>query len=131
LCDEEEYEVNLENTIKSLPNRADKAIGSIVFYPWYGLEKLICKDSGNNWIKYPNNHAPLEFEDDRLYGVVNDNTITYYTYKNGGLVNHTSMNRHHTLRKNYESNITLAKNWLFGSAIQYSEDYQYCYYHFR
>lgn len=131
LCDEEEYETNLENTLNSLVNRSDRAMGSIVFYPWYGLEKLICKDSGGNWIKFPNNHVALEFEDARLYGVVDGNTITYYTYKNGELVSHTAMNRHHSLRKEYESIITLSKNWLFGSAIQYHEDYQYCYYHFR
>lgn len=131
LCDSDAYEANLENTLNSLIDRSCVATGSIILYPWYGLEKLICKDSNNNWIKYPNNHISLEFEDNRLYGVVNENKITYYTYKNGDLVNHTAMNRHHSLRKEYELNITLAKNWLFGSAIQYSEDYQYCYYHFR
>lgn len=131
LCDEEEYELNLESTFNSLISRTNKAMGSIVFYPWYGLEKLICKDSNNDWIKFPNNHVALAFENDRLYGVVEGNSITYYTYTNNELVEHSAMNRHHSLRKSYESNITLAKNWLFGSAIQYSEDYQYCYYHFR
>jgi hypothetical protein len=111
-----------------LADRSDKALGSIVFYPWYGLEKLI-EETPDGWRKYPNGHAELTFEEGRLYGKVENEEIFYYQYSNGALKEYVNMNRHHSLRKNFEKNITLSKNWMFGSAILYSEEAdKFCFY---
>ncbi len=53
ICDEDKYKSNLIETISSLPDRNDKAMGSLVFYPWYGLETLIEQDDEGNYHKYP------------------------------------------------------------------------------
>lgn len=128
ICDEEEYKPLLKLAFESLADRSDKAIGSIVFYPWYGLEKLIEKKNGV-WKKYPSAHAVLNFEDGRLYGEVVNSEIVYYRYLNDELRPYTEMNRHHTIRKDFEKNVTLSKNWMFGSAILYSEEAdKFCYY---
>lgn len=150
ICDEDVYEANLIECVRSLPDRTGKVLGSIVMYPWYGLETLICNDNGV-YRKYPigkwkdvndievgsrnfyNNSVTVNFVSGKLYGVVDENNaITYFTGTDSGLLEHTAMNRHHLLRKRFESDITLKKNWMFGSAIQYvSEEYKYCHYYFR
>ena len=53
ICDEEEYKEELVKCINSLPDRSHNTIGSILLYPWYGLETLICKDDSGAWKKYP------------------------------------------------------------------------------
>ena len=83
-------EASIINTISTLPSRKEKATGSIIFYPWFGLETLIELNEGE-YYKYPylpdntgnyNNvnsmHYPwnyddegnYKFEDGRLYGIV-------------------------------------------------------------
>lgn len=100
LCDEEEYQNRLVDAISSLPSRKGKAFGSIIFYPWYGLETLIEKVN-DNYYKYPympdnkgnyshesnpyrswvyNEDGTYKFEDGRLYGVVNQGTNTKVKY---------------------------------------------------
>ena len=130
ICDNEEYELPLEMALDSLADRTDKAIGSVVFYPWYGLERLIQKNAQTNeWEKYPCAHATLSFQEGALYGVVDQGEIIYYRYASEELYEHTAMNRHHTLRKRFERDITLKKNWMFGSAILYSDEAdKFCYY---
>ena len=39
----------LSALLNSLPNRAGQALGSIVLYPWYGLETLIYEADGNHY----------------------------------------------------------------------------------
>lgn len=81
--------------------------------------QLVCEGSLSYQIK-PNT----------LYGLVKNNQITYYVGSADGLVEHVAMNRHHTIRKQLE-NQTIFKNWMFGSAIQYHDEYKYCHYYFR
>lgn len=58
MCDNEK---SMKNTISSLPNRTDAATGSVIFYPWFGLETLIEEttvvdengDSYTKYVKYP------------------------------------------------------------------------------
>lgn len=121
VCDDDAYKDNLIACMRSLPNRGATSTGSIILYPWYGLEVLICKDTEGNYIKYPTGFSVLTFEEGRLYGVVEDGSITYYTFEGGSLQLHTAMNRHHALRKRLETDICLKKNWIFGSAIMYDE----------
>ena len=145
ICDEDAYYANLIECVRSLPDRTGKALGSIVMYPWYGLETLICDDNGT-YRKYPigtyshydgstkndmNNSKTVSIVDGKLYGVVNGDSISYGTGNGTEVVPHTAMNRHHTIRKNLEKSYTLSKNWMFGSAIQYHDDYKYCYHYFR
>ena len=128
LCDNSQYELPLKAAMESLYDRSNTSIGSVVFYPWYGLEVLVEKKSGE-WKKYPSAHSELKFEEGQLYGEVVDNEIFYYHYTNGALVPHIEMNRHHSLRKALERDITLSKNWMFGSAILYSDEAdKFCYY---
>lgn len=131
MCDSDRYRENLLACMNSLPNRRLSATGSIILYPWYGLEVLICKDSEGNYIKYPVGWSQLSLEDGRLYGVVENGTITYHIYKNNQLTPYEVMNRHHSLRKELEDVVCLNKNWIFGSAIMYSDDWQYCTWDFR
>ena len=146
ICDEDKYLAELESCIESLPNRKDRALGSIILYPWYGLETLICEVDGqykkypiDTWTHFDGNQRPsywadkqLNLVENKLYGVVSSKgQITYYIYKQGDLAIHKDMNRHHNLRKNLELEQTLKKNWMFGSAIQYHNDYNRCYHYFR
>lgn len=134
ICDKDEYLKNLKICISKLPNRSARSVGSIVFYPWYGLETLIYKEADGSYTKYPS-HNEYSLVEGKLYGVVKDNLITYYTYVNGQLKEYTAMNRHHRIRKQLETvwdNGCLNKNWLFGSAIRYSpDDWKLCYHYFR
>ena len=54
ICDNDDYRDNLIECMNSLPDRNGKSIGSILLYPWYGLETLICKVD-NEYKKYPQN----------------------------------------------------------------------------
>lgn len=68
----------------------------------------------------------------KLYGLVENDNITYYTGESdSSLREEEVMNAHHSLRKDLEKDITLNKNWMFGSAIQYHEDYSMCYHYFK
>ena len=98
ICDNEEYKQNLIDTINQLPDRSNQALGSIILYPWYGLEVLFCscgQDENNNTIykKYPvekwtdtenvehdtySSKQDFEFNDDVIYGKVVENNIEYY-----------------------------------------------------
>ena len=147
ICDSDDYKDELVKCIESLPDRSEDVIGSILLYPWYGLETLVCRDNGA-WRKYPiekwvdndgterktySSKMELTKDTSKLFGeVLEDNTIEYFTWgNNGNRIIHTSMNRHHRLRKELENTLTLKKNWMFGSAIQYEEEYKYCHYYFR
>lgn len=48
LIDENKYS-NLKAVLDKLPSRTDKSLGSVVLYPWYGLETLIYKADGNHY----------------------------------------------------------------------------------
>ena len=144
LCDEDAYKENLIATINSLPDRTDKAMGSIIFYPWYGLETLIEEIDGKYYkypylpnergnVNHPNNpnrnfvyddNGSYKFYANKLYGVVSNGDIVYYTRNadNTALENHTIMNYHHQTRKTDLEPLSLVKNWLFGSAIMYEPD---------
>ena len=52
-CKHDNSDGKLKECIETLPNRADKNMGSIIFYPWYGLETLIEQYDGGNYYKYP------------------------------------------------------------------------------
>lgn len=134
ICDDVKYITKLRQAITSLPNRTGRAMGSIVFYPWYGLETLIFDEVGT-YTKYPS-HKEYTLTEGTLYGIVDQETknISYCTYTNGEMIAHEAMNRHHQLRKEFETSYKggcLKKNWLFGSAIQYHDDYRLCYHYFR
>lgn len=131
ICNEDRYKNNLYTCMNSLTDRFMCSTGSVILYPWYGLEILICKDANQQYIKYPVGYSKLAFEEGRLYGVVENNIISYYTYSNSELVEHSAMNRHHSLRKELENEICLKKNWVFGSAIMYSDDWDSCSWDFR
>lgn len=186
LCEDE---AGVRAVIENLPSRASRAIGSIIFYPWYGLETLIeqttVTDSEGNanlkYVKYPyypeekanfshpeNPHHSWLYdsasnyllEEGRLYAIVSrgdangstntsdaeeatsntpdkilcygaftaneaeDGTVTY------SLQEHTKLNNYHAIRKAAESD-ALPKNWVFGSAIMYSDDWEKCPWDFR
>ena len=134
LCDEKKYVTNLRQTITGLVDRVGKPMGSVVFYPWYGLETLIFDEVGT-YTKYPS-HKEYTLTEGTLYGIVDQETknISYCTYTNGEMIAQEAMNRHHQLRKEFETVYNggcLKKNWLFGSAIQYHDDYKLCYHYFR
>ncbi len=165
-------------TVESLPNRREKAMGSIIFYPWHGLEILIEEVAetdgdgnvtGTKYVKYPyepespaNFSCPSNphyswlydsdgnylFEPNRLYGIVQrgttaagpDSIIRYGEYKavdsNGAnpvyaLVTNEEISNFHTVRRNALEPISLAKNWVFGSAIMYHSDWAKCPWDFR
>lgn len=95
MCDSLE---SMQKCVESLPNRTGKAMGSIIFYPWYGLETLIEKkqetidgvevtkyykypylsgEPGNiNHPENPNRHYAYDsegnykFYNNKLYGIV-------------------------------------------------------------
>ena len=48
LEDENNY-TQVKNLMEQLPDRTDKSLGSIILYPWYGLETLIYKADGNHY----------------------------------------------------------------------------------
>lgn len=134
ICDDDTYIDNLTFCMNSLTDRCMSATASIVLYPWYGLEVLICKDpeDDSRYIKYPSGHVELVPEDGRLYGIVDSDTITYCIYEDGEYREYPEMNRHHQLRKQLEKDICLKKNWIFGSAIMYDEnDWARCPWDFR
>jgi hypothetical protein len=131
MCDNDDYMESLVQCMDSLTDRFMAATGSIILYPWYGLEVLVCKNGVDSYVKYPNGVDELELQPGTLYGVVENNEITYYTYEPWNMIEHTSMNRHHTVRKQLEQNICLRKNWVFGSAIMYSDDWDNCTWDFR
>lgn len=126
MCDNESL---MKKCVETLPDRKDKAMGSIVFYPWYGLETLIEEVNGK-YYKYPHTNIPSDIKGNpnseeltivststKLYGVVKNNQIVEYRK---GLAPYVAMNKHHSIRKSLEEN-SLPKNWLFGSAILYAE----------
>ena len=123
ICDDDNYANNLAFCMSSLPDRCVTSTGSIILYPWYGLEVLICKDlqDSSKYIKYPSGYSELVPENGRLYGIVDGDNITYCVYEGGEYKEYSEMNRHHRLRKRLESDICLKKNWIFGSAIMYDE----------
>lgn len=111
LCDDSEA---IKATINSLVDRAKTSTGSVIFYPWFGLETLIEEYSGT-YKKYPylpdnvgnysnpssmhyswiyNSNGSYKFEEGRLYGVVSlqtgadnrDEIKQYRVYKNGQLL---------------------------------------------
>lgn len=123
----------LNELFDSLPDRAGKSIGSIVTYPWYGLEKLICIDDNGDYAKYPNTYAfaKLNYVQGALYGLVKEDANgkeyieSYFRCVdavNKQLELDAEVNMHHTNRKRLEKEYALKKNWVFGSAIIYDEE---------
>ena len=176
ICDDDEYLENLKETIKNLPDRINDSMGSIIIYPWYGLEVLIEQDENDSsYWKFPrqdipdNGETPVNcnpsfkintFQPNQLYGICsgtkpyadsqgnnyseyrrknglfyNPDIIYYWGNENGQGINYAQeVNRHHSIRKNLETNWNggcVHKHWVFGSAIQYSNDYEKCYYYFK
>lgn len=168
-----ESEQGMKDTVTSLPDRTNMATGSVIFYPWIGLETLIQEitetdENGadsTRYVKYPyepaekanfshpdNPHyhwlyenGSYKFEENRFYGIVSreatgDRIIGYGVYLNGELVKADSENcpeqfRKHQAYQNLRRNVlewgTLAKNWVFGSAIMYHADWEKCPWDFR
>jgi hypothetical protein len=40
----------IREVLDTLPNRTNKALGSVILYPWYGLETLIYRADGNHYL---------------------------------------------------------------------------------
>lgn len=220
----------LLDLMDQLDSRLTKSIGSIVLYPWYGLETLVYKADGYHYkaqtydftsaptsatakvkkgvvCKYPRRlrfvspyndnrsnyksgnfdfgvsprNTPGEWYTDeplseviysssdqedthrslnevvdgfefksgsetsilyafiRGYGIndptknsdVKDQSLDYYQVTRGKTLVRHPLTKYNELRKALEKDITVNKNWFFGSAIQDTEDYQYCPYYFK
>lgn len=134
-------EIELTKTFSNLTDRANKAFGSIIMYPFYPLGVLVYK-SGNTLTKYPNkidnsDGTPIEVSvsvdpiEGQLYRDMNETVVKWYKYENSEFVDQTEQNSLINLRIEME-NITLPLGWLFGSAIQYDEaEYAKCDYFFK
>lgn len=133
-------EIELTKTFSNLTDRANKAFGSIIMYPFYQLGVLVYK-SGNTLTKYPNmidnsSGSPVEITtpvtpvEGKYYRDMTSDTVSWYKYENSEFVPQTEENLLLNLRIKME-NITLSLGWLFGSAIQYDEaEYAKCDYFF-
>ena len=147
ICDEPTHKENLITLMKQLHDRKKSALGSVIIYPWYGLEILLEEVNGK-YYKYPyipdseyninNKNNPnyskiydsndnYVFKADALYGIVANDTITYYRRdaNNEELVAADDINTYQNLRKDLET-ITLPKNWVFGSAVLYDDEAKKC-----
>lgn len=134
-----ELNAKLDALIDSLPNRADSRHGSIVLYPYYGLEVLLFNDK----TKYPTGET-ITLNPDKIYGLIQcnksewDNMTTRQRintdivyYRSGADQSYVEqLNFGNSLRKKYEPKL-FSKNWFVGSAIEYHEDWELCYWPFR
>lgn len=119
---------NLFDLFRKLPNRNNKSFGSIIMYPFYPLGVLVYK-SGSSLSKYPNN-KPVTPVDGEYYRDMNAASVVWYKYENGAFNECKEQNHLINLRIDAEK-ITLPKKWLFGSAIQYTAEYEKCPHYFR
>ena len=146
------YDLNeFTKTVNSLPNRSGKPLGSIVFYPYMGLEILLWEDG----TKFPTGEPIAEYKDQAIYGFVqstkgkffNRNKTTTRERINTPIIYKRRYNDYQTFGDIDKLNVgndirravefkedgrgLLQKNWVVGSGIQYHEDWSLCYWPFR
>lgn len=126
ICNSDEALTALFN---QLPDRNNKAFGSIIMYPFYPLGVFVYKN-GNTLTKYPSGKAYTATEGE-YYRDMNAETVTWYKYEDGAFIEQVEQNALINRRIKMED-ITLPLGWLFGSAIQYNKtEYAKCGYHFK
>lgn len=143
ICDDDTYSDNFNHMIETLPDRSNRAMGSIVFYPWYGLETLIEQDSEGNYHKYPyipnevtNFNNPInpyykyfyendvyKFDANKLYRLVkNDDDFIYNVVECGDICNYEN----YTGNKFYLTldNLTVGKVYSFNITPNYNVEFE-------
>lgn len=140
---------SLTATLSKLPNRKDKCFGSVITYDWLPIPEWISEYNGG-YAKYPgtiNNPVALgtASSSDSIvptytqtnktlisnhYYRLHDDNDKIYKWNGTDLIEETVYNNMNDWRRQLEVSL-LPKHWVFGSAIQYHSDYQYCSHNFK
>jgi len=129
----------MRDIIKQLPDRNNKAFGSIILYDWVNLGLCGYRKALNNTFYHDKEYKyPLKKCENEIYRDIASVEHPWYQYIGGRFVELSDYNRMIMLRRQLEGldkstwtytnkEGSIFKNWVFGSAIQYNEEaWKYC-----